>query len=444
MARCGPSDTRRFDSPATSAIFPQSRCYSLRQSAIFRRLPSLSPGRRPRDEAEAVVNAIQGADRRARALLELAGALPTADPAAKRTLFDQALLASLHSEGPALRAIWQACVADGLLDLGEADRARTLLAEARATAAELPIAGDGANARRRVADVISRTDLPAALALVRDLAEDIFRDRVLGKIAYRVAAQQPAEAERVLAMIGDPYRRDSSKVRVCYRMATVDGERAQSLAEGITSPYLRALSLGWTARGFVIFDRRRARKTLDEAFQILGSLVEADEGRFYGPQSAAVAAAVLLLVVEAIDPHLVSQYLWRAVSYRRSFSEGDQEDLLAETATLALLLAQYDREIARRVLEPVADYLKRQALNETGIGAYVVVYAACAIDPNWAASLIEQQSSDDEHSRFSRRNDLAWALAVRPSIRTRVLLRNYAGNDYWLPGGPDNDFQTEL
>lgn len=396
-----------------------------------------------RDEAVAVANAIEGADRRARALFDMASALPTAEHAAKRMLLDQALLASQNSEGPALRTIWQACVADGLLDLGETDRGRILLAEAGATAATLPLAGDGGNGRRRVADVLSRTDLPAALALICDLPDEKNRDLMLGKIAYRVAAQQPAEAERVMGMIGDRYRCHHCTPRVCYRMATVDGERAIRIAQGVTSPYLRALSLGWTARGWAISDPHRARQTLDEAFGILSSLVEADEGRFFGPQSAAVAATVLLPVAEAIDPRLVPEYLWRAVSFRRSFSDQSLEHLIAERAVLALLLAQHDRDIARLVLQPAVDYLIRRALDETTIAARATVDAACAIDPKWAATLFERDDIDDPLYHFSWRDEFASAIAIQPSIRTRVLLDQYLWQIYWLPGAPDNEFQTE-
>lgn len=398
--------------------------------------------REDREEAVAVANSIQDADRRARALIDLAGALPTSERAAKRTLLEQALLVSQHSEGPALSTIWQACIADELLELGETDRGRSVLGEAGGTAATLPLAGNGANARRRVAEVLARTDLPAALHLIGDVAGEKDRQLTLGKIAYRVAAQQPAEAERVLTMIGDRYRRDHSTPRVCYRMATVDGERAHRIAQRITSPYLRALSLGWTARGFAISDRRRARQSLDEAFGLLRSLVEADEWRFFGPQCAAVAAAALLPVAEAIDPRLVQGYFWRAISFRRSYPAGDQEHRLAEAATLALLLSQYDREVARLVLQPVIDQLK--SLDETSLGARAAIGAACAIDPKWAATLFERENIDDPHYHYSWRHEFAQALAIQPSIRTRVLLGNYLWSVYWLPGGPDNDFQTEF
>ncbi|HQU43700.1 MAG: hypothetical protein B7Z73_04215 [Planctomycetia bacterium 21-64-5] len=410
----------------------------------FRTLIARALARDHYDEAAAVASAIEGADRRARALFELASALPTSENATSRKLLDEALLTSTHADDPSGRALWQACAADGLLDLGETDRARRLLAEAGATAATLPMAGGGTSARRYIADVLARTDLPTALDLVSNLAEVVYRDRTLGKIAFRVAAQQPAEAERVLGMVGDDDRRGLSTPRVCYRMAVVDGERARRLAVRVSSLYLRALSLGWAARGWAISDPDRARQTLDEAFGILRSLVDAGEGRFYGPQSAAVAAAVLLPVVEAIDPRLVREYLWRAVSFRRSYPQGDQEDWLAEIATLSLLLAQYDREVARLALEPAVDHLRRQAVNYTGVCRFAAVYAACAIDPKWAFSLIDEDSSDHGESRFSLRQNFAWALAIEPSVRTRVLLENYPGDDYWLPGRPDNEFRTGL
>lgn len=395
------------------------------------------------DDAAAVANSIDDADRRARAFFELAGEVPTSDSETKRSLLNQALLAASQASEPSLRALWQACIADLLLDLGDDDQARTLLTEAGAVAATLPQAGGGASARRYIADVLARTDLSAALVLVRDIAEEVYRDRTLGKIAYRMAALQPAKAERVLAIVGDRHRRDSSTVRVCYRMATVDLDRAERLARQVASLYLRALAVGWTARGCAVSDVERARTLLDEAFNQLGVLAMADEARFHGPQTAAVAAAILLPVAEAIDPRIVPEYLLRAVSYRRAYSHDDQEELLSENATLALLLAQYDRATARRVLEPAADHLLRRALNESGLCGIATVYAACASDPRWAAALAEERPTDKNDFRLSWRNNVAFALGMRPAVRTRVLLGNYL-SQYWLPGGPDNDFQVEF
>ncbi|HVX14399.1 MAG TPA: carboxypeptidase-like regulatory domain-containing protein [Pirellulales bacterium] len=395
-------------------------------------------------EAETVANAIEDADRRARALFELAASGIDASPDTRRTLLSQSLLAASHAEDPSLRALWQACVADVYLDLGDVDVADRLLAEAGTTAATLPLAGGGGSSRRYIAEVLARTDLATALNLVRDLAEDKDRDRAIGKIAYRVAAKEPAEAERMLTMVGERYHRDWATVRVCYRMATTDSERARRLASQVASPYLRSLALGWIARGCAASDAHRARRILNDAFEQLKSLTLAGESRFYGPQSAAVAATLLLPVVEVVDPQLVREHLWRAVSFRRPYSVSDQEDLLMENAMLALLLARYDRATARLVLEPAAEQFKRRALNETGRCQVAVVYAACAIDPRWCATLAEPPTERRPFRALGWHGDLAWALAIPPAVRTRLLFANLPGNDYWFPGAPDNEFVLEF
>jgi hypothetical protein len=308
----------------------------------------------------------------------------------------------------------------------------------------MPLASDGAMIRRQVAEVAARIDLPLALGLLADLADAKARHLSLGKIAYRVAALHPEKAERVLDSIDDKYRRGFATPRVCYRMAKVDAERARRVARRVTSPYLRALSLGSTARGLVTIDARHAREMLEEAFDILSTLVEGDERRFYGPQSAAVAAAVLLPVAEAIDPQLLPQYLWRTISFRRSYSRDDYDDLLAETATVALLVAQYDRGIARLVVDPVIDRLKHGAVDEMTVAARAAIDAACAIDPQLAASLVEPEPSDRDVVRRFLRYEFARSLAIRPSARTRLRLGDYLYFAYWLPGAPDNDLQLEF
>lgn len=48
--------------------------------------------------------------------------------------------------------------------------------------------------------------LPAALALIKDLKDPMEHDRHHGNIAHKLAGSKPAEAERVLGMLGKPGR----------------------------------------------------------------------------------------------------------------------------------------------------------------------------------------------------------------------------------------------
>ncbi|HEV3021944.1 MAG TPA: carboxypeptidase-like regulatory domain-containing protein, partial [Pirellulales bacterium] len=257
------------------------------------------------DEALAVVESIHDPDRRFRAYIDLAGLTEPSQHLRKRELLDQAQLLMVSTNQANLRAIWIYCVADGLLDLGETERAKTLLDEARSIAAALPRAGNGGDARGYVAQALARIDLPSALELVRDLEGDKALDAVHGKIALRIAKAQPAESQRVLDMVRDEFRRGSWAIRVCYRMADADPERARQIAGQIVNPNLRAYALGLMAKAWSSSDKRRALGWFDEAFELLADVVEAGEERIGGPQPAAGVAAALLSVAELIDARLL-------------------------------------------------------------------------------------------------------------------------------------------
>ena len=120
-------------------------------------------------------------------------------------------------------------VAERFLDLGEAERGRAILREGEAVAKQLPKAGWVGYARGAFAEELVQVDLEAALALTKDLADAREFDRHHGNIAHELGGRNPAEAERVLGMVKDAFQREQYTVRVVYRMAPVDLERARRL-----------------------------------------------------------------------------------------------------------------------------------------------------------------------------------------------------------------------
>jgi hypothetical protein len=439
-ARLDPGDAlERFDRGVIPAVTADER-------DVFRTWAVASLLYDDLDEAEAIVTSIDNDSRRAEATTLLAVRAPSSRGQA-RELLEQAVLCARHEEVGA-RCIWLACAADALLDLGEDARARSLLAEAETEAAGLPTAGSAGGGRRYVAEVLARVDLNAALDLVKDVAEDASRDDVYGRIACRVAHQQPPEAERVLGMVADAWRRQRWAERVCSRMASTDPVRAEMIAALITNPYRRALALGWMADARASSDKAQARVWLDRAFAELDRIVAAGEARLCGPQSAAVTAALLLPAAKAIDPHLARECFWRAVSFRRSADDGDEQQVLTETAALALLLARYDRPTARRLLEPIVALMERKAIDDASECSATAVNAMCVVDPQWAADFVERQWSDADRIRYWDESSswavFAWHLGTRPETRTRRFLRDYLDGAYWQPGGPDNPFHDRF
>jgi hypothetical protein len=398
------------------------------------------------EEAMAIVESILDPDARFLAYIELAGLAESSQHLRKRELLEQAQLLLGQTSNASTRAAHIYCVVEGLLDLGETDRARHWLDEARSIAATLPRAGDDSRSRGYVAQALARIDLSSALELIEDLEEDQAFDAYHGKIACRIAQAQPAESQRVLGMVRDPFARGSYAIRVCYRMATADPGRARRVAGEIVNPYLRAYALGLMAKAWSGSDKRRAQDWLDEAFEELERVIEAGEDRIGGPQpGAGVVAGMLLPVAQLIDPRGVREWTWRTLSLGRSHEEFGEQDIDRWTSMFAMLVARCDPSAARRLLEPLVARVRAGGLDTLAtIDERILFDAAAGVDPNWAAELLEDLTADASESdeRLERiRKRLAWTLATRPELTVRDYVSMWF--NHWSPEMPDNEFQGE-
>src|SRR5262249_39362520 len=242
--------------------------------------------------------------------------------------------------------------------------------------------------RGAFAEELALIDLPAALDLLKDLKDAYEYDRHHGNIAHKLAGKNPAEAERVLNMLRHPNQptlRDQWAQRVCYRMAPVDLERAKRIADRIGDPYHKAYALGVMAQALARSQPAVAAELLHKAFALLQAHVEAGKDHFNGFWGAASVAGCLLPVAEQIDPQLVPEFFWRALSFRWPPPREDDPAATGEMgdAALAMMLARYDRAAARSLVEALA----KRATKLTGrTEAYFT--AAILIDPRWAVELL--------------------------------------------------------
>ncbi|MEJ7637074.1 MAG: hypothetical protein WKF75_03550 [Singulisphaera sp.] len=163
-------------------------------------------------------------------------------------------------------------------------------------------------------------------------------------------------------------------------------------------------------------DKAAARALLEESHRELAGLAKEEAGS--QGTDAAVVAAALLPVAERIDPSLVPESFWRAASWRGTATAMGRSNTMPE-AVLALLLARYDREVARAILEPLVS----GGLSKPGAGA-PYSRAMAAIDPRRAVTLLETAPDDLDAGLNPFRNpknearlDLAGALAARPEDR---------------------------
>ena len=354
---------------------------------------------------------------------------PTPEDRARRlALLDQALLHARGEKEADKRLACLGLIADHWLDLGERDKAAKLLREGERTARELPNAAWAGYARGAFAEELAQIDLAAALALIKDLSDPGEFDRHHANIAHELAGKDPAAAERVLAMVREPWYRGYGSIRVCYRMAPVDLARARRIAGAIEHTLMKPYALGLMAQALAGSEQTRhtAAELLAAAFAELTKAVDAGTDVFNNMESAAVTAATLLPVAEAIDPALVPEYLWRSLSFRRptpgpGSDRGQGGRLDQASAGLAMRLARYDPDLAHSLLDPIA---RRMADDPMDLGAVVgreVIVALGLIDPKRAVALLEQlpDAAPDtllHQTRERARLELA-AMFTRPGER---------------------------
>ena len=343
------------------------------------------------DEAMALIESLGDATGRVHSYCRAVDLLPASKKDRKRALLTQCLVNARAIKEPELRLIFEGQIAGRLLDLGETDRATKILREGQKVAGELSRSALGGFGRGAFAEVLSRIDVPTALALVEGLDDKNEFDRHHGNLAQRLAATQPAEAERVWQMVKQPLWRDGYAIRVCYAMAPRDLPRARAIAGKINDPYTQAYTLGQMAFVLGQSDKSAAMGLVDEAYSSLAAIASRKKEAYVNTQCAASTAATLLEVVERIDPRQVPETLWRVLALRGPRCEDEREELgrLGTEAEIAMLVLPYDRAIAHALLEPVLVHLPRLIAGGVSYFPEQLFAGPAVIDPHRAVGLME-------------------------------------------------------
>jgi RNA polymerase sigma factor (sigma-70 family) len=396
------------------------------------------------DDARAVIDAMSNEDFRAIGYCDLYDALPTSKRKEKVEILGQALLHVRAIKDGSHRLVHLAFVVKRLRLVGQAERADRLLRENEAIGRALPVAGWAGYARGVFAEELSGIDLPGAQELIKDLKDPMEYDRHHGNIAHKLAGSKPAEADRILDMLGKGAGRTEGggspvrslaplyyPVRVCYRMAPVDLERAQRIAGRIPDPYYKAHAYGVMAQALAATKPAQAIELLHRAFGVLTDQVEAGKDFFNSFYNAPVVAALLLHTAEQIDPKLVPEFLWWALSLRTPLSDEETENPFSQSseAALALLISHYDRALARVLLVPVARHAP--ALLTSGMPRALIA-ALVAVDPKEATEVFLKLPAGSDKQRLVA--DFAKALALDDEERWR---NTYAEVGMWFVDDED-------
>ncbi len=358
------------------------------------------------DERRAIVEAIRDLEWRVLAALDAADALPVSAKSLKRECVEHALRDARAIGEPASMVVSLARVADRLIDLGEEALATKLLDEARPVAGSLASTGAGGHARIEFAERLARVDPAKALALTEDILDPGAFDRCRLQIARRLASRDPAKAAKVLESLRDPRSLARDLPALCHALAQSDPTLARQLIAKSRGddPCLPPYSLGMMALAVSSKDRPTATAWLREAFDRLSKIATTGPPAPNAPHDPATVAAALLAVAERVDPKLVPECFWRAVSLHapRPGAEARSD------ALLALLLARYDREVARTLFEPIAT--RALATDEADLAPLLA--ASAVLDPSLAVRLVEALPEAPDLSFHHPKNEARLALAA--------------------------------
>jgi hypothetical protein len=379
------------------------------------------------EAARAATEAIAAAYTRGLALSEVCERLSDEQRATKQRIIDQALAAARAEADPKMKMLALAVVAEPLLNLGEAERAKALFAEGRAIAENVKDAASSHVAM--FATRLARVDLTGALALVGGVdklaGESARHLSLMGDIIVRGASSNPAEAERMLEKLQAVDYDHEVTLRVCRNMAPVDQPRAQRIALALDEAKLRAAGLIVIAHALPSSERAAARGLVRRAFEEL----DRDEGPDPRPYAAArFKCAALMPLVEAIDPALVGELFWRSLTAMPSAKDpriGSFGFSVDHDLRLALLLARYDREVASVVFDMLVG-ANSLADEMSPIG----LSALAAIDPRRAIAIVEampEPKNLDARGRDAMRPVLAEALGRDTQEEWQRLWPSYSG-----------------
>ncbi|HEV3340378.1 MAG TPA: carboxypeptidase-like regulatory domain-containing protein [Pirellulales bacterium] len=347
------------------------------------------------DDAMAIIEALDDAYGRAAGYVLAAEAMPASLRDRKVEWLAKARVHLRGAGDPTMRTALTAMIARMLFENGEKDEASKLVAQIKPAVEQMPLDEVSAYVRGVTAEALALSDLPAALALIKDVQHDGEYNRHHGNIARILAASQPADALRVLKLVRDAFQRDQYAVHVARLVAPDDRKRAAETVELIANPQLKALAEALMAEALGKSDAKRAAAQLERAYDALAKLAASDAAPTYGYHAAPLLAAWFLLIVETLEPDRVEEYVWRSLSLRLPLAkQADRAHVaLTSRAYLAMLLSRYDHDLARELFGdlPAETGL---APGEFSVVARNVYAAAAVIDSSRALAAYEKLPDD--------------------------------------------------
>ena len=379
-------------------------------------------------QAEALAEVIEVPAQRAMALVAVADALPGHERGRKLALLDRAAVQAKVATPLQFRMFMMGEVAERWYEVGQTENAKTLFAEGLDLADQVPKRTEQQRQQRgKFAARLARVDLPSALAIAKDFPPSgaDSANRMLRNIAFHLAAENPAEAERVLRQVSEETGRSWLPAGMAWKMAPIDPARAERLVQESQRYFDHPQTYLFLALGLKSRDKAAAHQAFQTAMQGIDRVMkeEAEDSPKLGPRQA------LLPLVEQIDPVLVPEFFWRVVATRRSIGNPRSASEL-ESAHLVLLLAWYDREVAAAIFESVRAQM--QHTDDLALAGWSTEFLAWSMfDPRAAVSRLAQVpvSLELDLSADRARQRVSDMLGLSHEARWRIIWNDFADMD---------------
>lgn len=366
----------------------------------------------------------------AQQLCEAASRMDDDERARRLQWLDEALLHARHVENARKRACALAVVGDAFAQAGLLERAAEIVTEAENLAEGIPSEGLAtAVVFEALGSAQAHLNPRGAVEWLERIDEPRRYRRRAGELAVRLLPANPQLAEDVWrrahersATLKPPFFdvhgwEVVNVADLCYRLAKIDRARAERLARSESFDQTRIRGLAGVALALSEIDAAAARELLASLVRDELPRLPSDEAEIARLEAPPLTSAWLLPIAERIDPQLARECFWRSLALRgprpRRGHFNFNDDFEEPNTELAKMLARYDREVARALLEPMAARLPQiaaplasspNARQTVIVTAYAlqkiryVLIAAALIDPRWAVERIA--SLPDGADRF--------------------------------------------
>jgi hypothetical protein len=318
--------------------FPTEKSRARLQSKAARAL-----ARTDFEEGETVAESIADPGTRAGTLARLADMLPASEKTRKLAILERALIQAKAASTPSdfINQVGQ--VAGRLHELGETEKARELFAQALDRAKQ---SKNVSAQQRSFAALLARVDTAGAIEVAKLVAdEEPFGALLVSSVAFGLPWDKPAEADRFLSVYPPGKKPQWLDPVIAWKIATLDPARARKLVEtqrGGGNYFQHEFCVALGAKG-------RDEPIMQAAIE--AGLRELDRVLAEEPHMFTQYGGEVLAIVEAIDPGLVAEVMWRLVAGRPA--SGNPRVVAAYSPVpIAERIAWYDRGLAGALLEP--------------------------------------------------------------------------------------------